>query len=208
MSGPSQLSNSLVLKDLGERLRSERTKRQWSLDDLASASGVSPSLLADLERGDNAPSVLILERIARSLGTSLPKLLEGGHSDKVVLLRKEHQEVAHGAAGWERRILSPVLPGVEFEFLRTTVNPGVDAGTFSPHAPGSREYVAVEKGTLVVTLDGQTYTLVAGDSIYYAGDCVHSFRNTGRQACTYYLAMDVGTHPRGTKHGPPGRLKR
>ena len=53
--------------------------------------------------------------------------------------------MARDPAGWERRILSPVLPGVEFEFMRTTLGPGVDAGVFLPHAPGSREYVAISR---------------------------------------------------------------
>jgi XRE family transcriptional regulator, regulator of sulfur utilization len=75
--------------------------------------------------------------------------------------------------------------------LRTTIDPGVDAGVFNPHPPGSREYLAIERGTLELTIDGTRHLLNAGDSIYYDGDCRHGFRNPGRTACTYYLAMDV-----------------
>ncbi len=49
--------------------------------------------------------------------------------------------------------------------MRTTLGPGVDAGVFLPHAHGSREYVAIEKGTLLLTLDGEPYALNAGNSI-------------------------------------------
>src|SRR5262249_17856683 len=101
------------------------------------------------------------------------------------------QDVARDPSGWERRILSPVLPGIEFELMRTTIGPGVDAGAFSPHVEGSREYLAVEHGTLRLTLDGVVHTLTAGDSIYYAGDCVHAFANPGDVPLVYYLAMDV-----------------
>ena len=52
------------------------------------------------------------------------------------------------SSGWERRILSPVLPKVEFEFMRTTLSSGVNAGAFLPYNRGSWEYVAVERGTL------------------------------------------------------------
>jgi quercetin dioxygenase-like cupin family protein len=106
--------------------------------------------------------------------------------------------VARDPSGWERRILSPVLPGIEFELMRTTIAPGVDAGVFSPHAPGSREYLAVERGVLGLTLDATDYTLRAGDSIYYAGDCRHRFVNPGRAPCVYYLAMELGG---GAAHG-------
>ena len=113
------------------------------------------------------------------------------------LLRKPEQSVATDPTGWERRILSPVLPGVEFELMRTTIPPGVDAGDFAPHAPGSREYLAMERGTLQLTIDGTPYTLHAGDSIYYAGDCWHGFANRGRVTCAYYLAMELAQHGAG-----------
>lgn len=83
----------------------------------------------------------------------------------MILIWSHEQSVARDSSGWERRILSPVLPAVEFEFMRTTLGPGVDAGVFLPHAHGSREYVAIEKGTLLLTLDGEPYALNAGDSI-------------------------------------------
>jgi quercetin dioxygenase-like cupin family protein len=107
------------------------------------------------------------------------------------MLRRTEQKVARVASGWERRILSPVLPGIEFEFMRTEIPPGVNAGVFTPHAPGSREYLAMERGSLRLTIDGVPYELHAGDSIYYAADCTHAFANPSQQVCVYYLAMAV-----------------
>ena len=91
--------------------------------------------------------------------------------------------------------------------MRTTIPGGVDAGEFSPHAAGSREYLAVERGTLTLTIDGTPHTLRAGDSIYYAGDCRHAFANVGAPDCVYYLAMEVsGAAHRA--HGPARRGRR
>jgi XRE family transcriptional regulator, regulator of sulfur utilization len=200
-----RLSNGLALKDLGRRIREERIRRRFSLEDLARLSGVSRSMMSDVERGSKVPSVLVLDRIATGLGTSIARLLGEERSDRIVLLRQDQQEVAQDPSGWERRILSPVLPGVEFEFMRTTIGPGVDAGAFSPHSPGSREYVAIEKGTLLLTIDGREFLLHAGDSIYYAGDCVHSFVNPGKRDCIYYLVMDVSGDRRSAAHVPVKR---
>ena len=48
---------------------------------------------------------------------------------------------------------------------------------------------------MLLTIDGAAYTLQAGDSIYYDGNCVHAFANPGDEPCVYYLAMDVaGNH--------------
>jgi transcriptional regulator with XRE-family HTH domain len=201
-------SAGLRLDALGERVRRERARRRLSLNELAAKAGVSRSMLSAVERGRKAPTVLVLDRIATGLDTSIARLLGEERADRVVVLRHGDQDVARDRSGWERRILSPVLPGVEFELMRTTIGAGVDAGVFAPHAPGSREYLAVERGTLRLTLDGVAHTLHAGDSIYYAGDCLHAYANPGRNSCVYYLAMDVAGDRAHARPRPARRRKR
>ena len=195
-SAPGNLS----LSELGCRVREERIRRGLSLEQLRQRSHVSRSMISAIERGAKAATVIVLDRIATGLDTSLSRLLEEETAARVIVLRHNRQKVARAASGWERRILSPVLPGVEFELMRTTLGPDVDAGVFLPHAHRSREYVAVERGTLLLTLDGEAHTLNAGDSIYYDGDCMHGFRNPSRVPCVYYLAMDVSGDVAGPNH--------
>jgi transcriptional regulator with XRE-family HTH domain len=183
--------DGLDMASVGRRVRAQRIGLGLSLDDLARACGVSRSMLSEVERGGRTPTVLVLDRIATGLGTTLARLLREPAAERRVVLRSVEQDVAVDPAGWERRVLSPVLAGVEFEFMRTTIGAGVDAGVFSPHAADSREYLAVERGRLTLTLDDDRVDLAAGDSIYYVGDCHHGYRNPGRSSCVYYLAMDV-----------------
>jgi len=187
-------ASDLDMAALGHRVRDERRRRGFTLEALAAASGVSRSMLSEVERGSRVPTVLVLDRIATGLGTNIARLLREEQPARTVVLRHHEQVVARDRSGWERRVLSPVLPRVEFEFMRTTIGPGVDAGEFAPHGPSSREYLAVEAGTLRLTLDDEAVDLRAGDSIFYAGDCRHGFANRGRKACVYYLAMDLAAH--------------
>ena len=198
----------LDLAALGERVRRERAQRRLSLNDLAARAGVSRSMLSAVERGGKAPTVLVLDRIATGLDTTIARLLGEERAGRVIVLRHAEQDVARDPAGWERRVLSPVLPGVEFELMRTTIEGGVDAGVFAPHAPGSREYLAVERGTLRLTLDGVAHTLRAGDSIYYAGDCLHGYVNPTSRPCVYYLAMEVAGHGHHAVRPPKRRSRR
>ena len=176
---------------LGTRVRAVRAGRGLSLDGLATASGVSRSMISDIERGAKMPTVLVLARLATALGTTVSRLIGEEEPARVVVLRRAAQTAIVDAAGWERRILSPNLPGVEFEFIRTTVPAGVEIGSFPAHAPGSREWVAVGTGALSVALDGVSHSLSAGDSLYYAGDVPHAFANPGSEECVYYTAMEV-----------------
>lgn len=180
---------------LGTHLRDRRRARGLTLDALASASGVSRSMISDVERGAKSPTVLVLARLATALGTTVSHLLGEDLPAPVIALPVTRQPAITDAAGWQRRILSPALPGVEFELIRTTVPPGVAVGEFAAHAPGSREYVAVETGSLAVTLDGDEHRLATGDALYYAGDVVHAFANPADVECVYYTAMHVaGPH--------------
>lgn len=190
------VGTDLDLAALGQRLRDERRRRRFTLAELSTASGVSRSMLSEVERGSRVPTVLTLDRIATGLGTSIARLLRAELPARSVVLRHPEQDVLRDPSGWERRVLSPVLPGVEFEFMRTTIGAGVDAGVFQPHAPGSREYVAVEAGTLRLSIDGDPVDLGPGDSIFYAGDCHHGFVNPGTDDCVYYLAMELAGHAR------------
>src|SRR5437879_1941121 len=200
--GRPRLSSGLDMAGLGARLRLERLRRRLSLHSLMMRTGVSRSMLSEVERGSKVPTVLVLDRIATGLDTSIARLLGDERAARVVVLRRGEHDTAHDPSGWERRILSPVLPGVEFELMRTTIPGGVDAGAFAPHATGSREYLAMERGTLRLTIDGTAYTLHAGDSIYYAGDCWHAFANPATQTCVYYLAMELGSHGHQPKRSP------
>jgi transcriptional regulator with XRE-family HTH domain len=195
--------DGLDLAGVGRRVRARREALGLSLDDLSRLCGVSRSMLSEVERVGRTPTVLVLDRIATGLGTTLARLLREPDAARCVVLRRAEQAVAADSAGWERRVLSPVLAGVEFEFMRTTIAAGVDAGTFPAHAQGSREYLAVERGRLALTLDGQQIDLSAGDSVYYAGDCRHGYRNPGRRPCVYYLAMDVPGQFAHASEAPP-----
>lgn len=200
MPKETRFSNGLHLSDLGERIRTARLRHHLSLEALALRAGVSRSMLSDIEHGSKVPTVLVLDHIATALGTSIARLLNEEQHARVIVRRREEQDVVRDPTGWERRILSPVLPEVEFEFMQTTLPPHVDAGVFSPHAPGSREYVAIERGTLLLTLDNNPYVLSTGDSIYYAGDCLHAFANPDSEPCVYYLVMDVTEDPMQSLH--------
>jgi transcriptional regulator with XRE-family HTH domain len=182
------------IDELGRRVKQERLRRGLTLEELAAASGVSRSMLSEVERNTRMPTVAVLDRIATGLGTSIARLLRDERPAQTTVLRHAEQDVARDPAGWERRVLSPVLPGVEFELMRTTIEAHVDAGTFQPHGAGSREYVAVESGTLRLTLDGDPIDLHGGDSAFYAGDRHHGFANPADAPCVYYLAMDVAAH--------------
>ena len=176
---------------LGRRLHDLRADRGLALSGLAKDAGVSVSMLSAIERGEKTPTVVVLSRIADGLRLSLSRLLAGLETDRVIVRRAAEQEHVAEPGGWHRTVLTPVVPGVNFEWIRTTLPPHCDAGTFPAYAPGSHEFVAVETGTLRLGVGETQYTLTAGDSVYCPADVEHSYANDGAEPCEYHVAALV-----------------
>jgi quercetin dioxygenase-like cupin family protein len=187
----------LVLSELGGRVQALRKERGLTLQELAAAAAVSVSMLSCVEHGQKAATIVVLARIADGLSVSLADLITAG-GDRVIVRRSADQDAVDEPGGWRRVIVSPVVPGVNFEWIRSTLPPGCDAGEFPAYAAGSHEYVLVESGTLRLTIDGTALTLGAGDSAYFAADVSHGYASTGSIPCMYYVAALI-MRPRGPR---------
>jgi quercetin dioxygenase-like cupin family protein/DNA-binding XRE family transcriptional regulator len=180
-------SAMIELAELGRRVQSLRKERALTLQELAAAASVSVSMLSSVERGQKAPTIVVLARIADGLGAPLAALITSD-SNRLIVRRAADQDVVDEPGGWRRVVVSPVVPGVNFEWIRSTLPPGCDAGEFPAYAGGSHEFILVESGTLRLVIDGSGVTLDAGDSAYFAADVSHGYANTGSAPCTYYVA--------------------
>ncbi len=173
---------------LGRRITDARLQRSLPMSALAERSGVSASMIWSVERGRKAPTVVVLDRIAKALGTPLAALLDPGDAPRVIVRRAAEQDVAVAPDGWRRTILTPVVPGVNFEWVRTELPPGSAPGEYPAYAAGSHEYVVVETGRLRLTLADDVHDLAAGDSIYFAADVAHAYANPWDEPCSYHVA--------------------
>jgi transcriptional regulator with XRE-family HTH domain len=176
------------LESLGERVQSLRVDRGLTLRELADRSDVSVSMLSSVERGEKAPTVVVLDRIATGLDIPLVSLVAEPDAERVIVRRAADQDRVDEPGGWQRTILTPVVPGVNFEWIRSTLPPACDAGIFPAYAAGSHEFVAVASGTLTLTIGERELTLSAGDSVYFTADTPHSYANRGQTRCVYHVA--------------------
>ncbi|MFI0775458.1 helix-turn-helix domain-containing protein [Streptomyces sp. NPDC021212] len=173
---------------LGRCIQGLRRDRDLTLQQLADAAEVSVSMLSSVERGQKAPTVVVLARIADGLGVPLAELVDRPEDHRMIVRRAADQDTVDEPGGWRRTILTPVVPGVNFEWIRTTLPPGCDAGRFPAYAPGSHEFIAVDSGTLRLTVADRTVDLDAGDSVYFAAEVPHAYANPSDAPCTYHVA--------------------
>jgi XRE family transcriptional regulator, regulator of sulfur utilization len=176
---------------LGKQVQDLRAERGMTLQDLAGASAVSVSMLSAVERGQKAATVTVLDRIAAGLGLALPALITLAGDGSVIVRRAAEQDVIEEPGGWQRTVLTPVVPGVNFEWIRVTLPAGCDPGWYPAYAPGSHEFVAVDSGLLRLRLDRREIDLGAGDSVYFAADVRHRYANPGTGPCAYHVAAII-----------------
>jgi transcriptional regulator with XRE-family HTH domain len=188
------------LKELGGRVAALRHERGLTLHALAEVASVSVSMLSSVERGQKAPTIVVLDRIADGLGVPLTQLVATPGENRVIVRRAREQDTLDEPGGWGRTILSPVVPGVNFEWIRSTLPAHCEADEFPAYAPNSHEYIVVESGTLRLTVGDDTFDLDAGDSIYFAADVIHRYANATSDPCAYYVAALI-MRPRGGSAG-------
>jgi quercetin dioxygenase-like cupin family protein len=61
--------------------------------------------------------------------------------------------------------------------------------TGTPHSPGTREYLACERGTMELMASGERFVLAAGDVVVFRGDQKHGYANVGTGTAVGYSVV-------------------
>src|SRR5262249_6016837 len=97
-----------------------------------------------------------------------------------------------------RQLLPDPLPGMAIERLEL---PPRTSFVGVPHTPGTKEYLACERGRLILVVAGQKHTLEPGDVIAFLGDQRHSYANPGGEIAIGYSAVLLVSGVSGFKNG-------
>ncbi|HEX6422287.1 MAG TPA: XRE family transcriptional regulator [Acidimicrobiales bacterium] len=156
-----------------------RTRRGWSLDQLATRSGVSKGMLVHLEQARTNPSLGTLCKVAETLGVSLAGLVELHEAPAVRLVAPDEVVRLWASAGGSA---GDLLVGSDerdhLELWHWTLAPR-DAHVSEAHGAGTREMIHVLAGTLTLAVDGSDHVVVAGGAALFQADHAHTYRNDG-----------------------------
>jgi transcriptional regulator with XRE-family HTH domain len=185
-------TDSSQLSVLAEEIRHFRKKNNFSLEQLAEASGVSRSMISKIERCETVPSTVILSKLAEALGVTFSQLMAPAVEREIVHIPAARQPILRDEeSGFLRRCISPVLPGRGIDWVLNTLPPEAETGNFVAHRRGVEEYIFVLRGRMRVSIGDQRVNLNQGDSLYFQADADHSFLNLGKTPCEYFLVIDT-----------------
>lgn len=168
-----------------------REQKKLTLDAAAELTGVSRSMLAQIEKGDVNPTISVLWKIANGYKVSFTALVEK-QNDDVTVLRQADQTPLREDDG--RYLNYPIFAFNEktlFETYRIVIEP---SGTLSApaHLKGSEEYFTVFAGEVEIAVANECFRLSKGDSIRFSADVPHTYRNVGGEVAE--LSMLIFYH--------------
>jgi transcriptional regulator with XRE-family HTH domain len=170
-------ADSALTGALARILQSLRAERGWSLDHLASRSGVSKGVLVAVEQGRSNPNLATLARIGDAFGVPVTRLVDVSDEPTVRITGPEQARVLwRGEAGGTGTIIAATEPPWAVELWRWTLQPGERFGG-DAHTPASREMVWVESGTLTLTVAGREYEVEAPRCARFPSSLPHFYRN-------------------------------
>lgn len=190
VQAPAAETADAINEDLGRRVKKLRGDRGWSLEELASASGVSRSMLSEIERERANPTLSVTYRIARAFGLSLQDLIESADSASTIqtIRATERAQIFRKDKQCQIRTLSPLNLEKDVEFYELRIAPN-GALRSQPHVDGTREFLTVEEGGVELQSGNFSETLGKGDSATYRVDVAHSIVNTGKREAVLFLVV-------------------
>jgi transcriptional regulator with XRE-family HTH domain len=186
----STLEDDVNLR-MGRAVKQRREAAGFSLRMLAARSGISSSMISDIERGTKSPTVTTVVRLARALGVTAAALVDGGTgpAPRIRVLRRGDAAGGEHPARWKS--LGPAAPGSRIDFVRYQIPPSTVLGPAAAHAPGTVEHVHVATGTVRVTVGDEMAELAAGDSCSCRTDVPHAIENPDPSAeALIYLIVE------------------
>ena len=161
---------------IGKNLKKLRKEKDLSLDKVSELTGISKSMLGQIERGESSPSVSTLWKISTGLKISFTALMTADNQEAEVINNRAVTPLMDESAAFQLFSVFPFEPGRNFEILHIDMQPGAISHS-APHEQGTEEFTLVYEGELTLHLQDKIYQIPAGHSIRYHADQEHCYEN-------------------------------
>lgn len=160
---------------IGEKVKSLRTAKEISLEELADRTGLAVEQITRIEENIDIPSLAPLVKLARALGVRLgtflddqpdeagPVVCRRGDTDDTIsfsnnaLDARQHLHYHSLSRSKTDRHMEPFIVDIDAN----------GSNEFNLSAHEGEEFIMVLKGTLEINYGKYTYLLEEGDTIYY-----------------------------------------
>lgn len=176
--------NEELLLLIGDKIKTKRTLKNITLEQLAQRAGVSKGLISQIENNRTVPSLPVLFKIIHSLEENLPGFFEdmrnGVSKNHVFIVRK----------GEEKHFNKEPVKGFSYKRIltRSIASQATDVVLLElKRKAGRRQMIRTDafeckyvlKGSIEYQIDKETVMLNEGDTLFFDGRAPHRLRNIG-----------------------------
>ena len=176
--------NAIVAKNI-KRLREENN---LSMEELSKLSGVSKSMLAQIERGDGNPTLSTLWKISNGMKVPFDALTVRPEKPYEIVKTGEIQPLLEDGGRVKNYSIFPDDENRRFAVYYLELEEGCYWES-EAHLRGATEFVTIFKGALEICLNDQSFTVRAGEHLRFRADSIHSYRNTGNETAIVHMII-------------------
>ena len=170
---------------VSKNIKQARQEKDLSLDELARLSGVSKSMLAQIERGSGNPSLTTLWKIADGMKVPFSRLITRPQAPYDVVRLSELDPILGDEGKLKNYVLFPDDDNQRFSIYYMEVEPGY-GWTAEPHVRETIESITIFSGELELCIGENTFRLKKGESIRFKADLLHSYRNISKEILVFH----------------------
>lgn len=164
---------------IADNLKRIREKRNLSLDKLSELTGVSKSMIRQIEKGKSSPTISTIWKIANGLKISFSSLFTEYKHNAIVRSFKSEKPIFDESGHY--RVFpvvkfSPEMP-VEAYYLEIDEDYAFKG---EPHQGNIKEQIFVINGTLEMEIENENYQINEEEYIVFKADVHHIYKNTGK----------------------------
>ena len=173
---------------VSENLKKLREDKKMSLDAVARLSGVSKSMLGQIERGDVNPTISTVWKIANGLKISFSELFSRPEAECEFIDIAAIQPLLEDNGHYRNYPVFPYDENRRFETLYIELDAGsrLDA---EPHPEGTQELIMVFSGTLTVRVNGESFTAKNHNALQFRADRPHQYQNISDELCRVSMVI-------------------
>ncbi len=162
--------------NVATNLKRIRTAKGMSLDVASEQTGVSKSMLAQIEKGGANPSLGVLGKIASGLRISFQNLIDPPPMETCLVSTKNTVPTKEMSGQYKVWTCFPIEDNRMMEVYIMEIEPGsvyVSGG----HGEHTREYISVLDGEVTIESNGFSHNVTKGDVFRFETDQTHRYKN-------------------------------
>lgn len=173
---------------VANNLKAIREQKKLSLDGLAKVTGVSKSMLAQIEKGDANPTIGTVWKIASGLKISFTELMAKTEMECEVIDKREIPVLVEDEGRYRNYPIFPYDDQRKFEIYDIELDPGAFLMA-EAHTAGTQEFITVYSGAIEICVDQECLQVKDHCSVRFKADRQHSYKNISDQLCRISMVI-------------------